>query len=553
MTKKGKIFISILLCVVLLATVFALVGCEKPVNEQMSLYEIKKYGSDYAVSSLTPEIFSVKDNKVTAIAVGEGKLLVNCLKENTQKEVNVTVKAEYPYGMQIKNYNNDKIENFIDNKFAFIVTAEDGVVIKDNEITLAKNQGIYSYGEHKISVTKDNNTRTFAVNILPPTKTDGKTYDIIATYATLPTLYAGLNLVANDNEKFIWFGRSGTLSEDILKSNSNITLSKHIGDSTKLAIDVVNEIKNYCYKVMSKDANAKFRLYVDDFRHWIEISTFAEMGLQDDRYEVYYCSDGTYTYTKAYSYRNGPYSIFENVIESRNDMIKSANSNAYANDLNDSYLNNGAYTQMDFYDDFILVGAQKDNIYYWAQYPEYCTSTDEKIQGIFYEAIDKKLPELMYKSLTEKQKKYFLSLINFDKETFDKEYFNAENDKPYLIVTGTNPYTTNTYRYIEIVSQKYGQQYNIVFKPHPSAIPVGEDLAKLDMLGVKVLPGKLPMEALLWVYPDYKVGGYNSSLYMSAPQGNTLFFFAENKDALSSPLKELYNALFSNAEFITLT
>lgn len=547
MTKKGKIFISILLCAVLLATVFALVGCEKPVNEQMSLYEIKNYGSDYAVSSLTPDIFSVKDNKVTALAVGEGKLLVNCLKDNTQKEVNVTVKAEYPYGMQIKNYNNDKIDNFIDNKFAFTVTAEDGVLIKDNEVTLAKNQGVYSYGEHQISLTKDDFTRTFSVNILPPTKNEGKTYDIIATNVTLPTLYAGLNLASSDNESFVWFGRAGTLSEDALKSNTKITLSKYIGDANKLMVNVVEEIKEYCYNAMKKDSNAKFRLYIDDLRYWIEMMSLAEMGLQDDRYEVYYISDGTLSYVMNYSYTDGTIDDYNNAVKSRETMMDKVRSNAYASDITNSYIDENLYK------DFIIVGAHRDNIYYWAQYPEYITAKDSRVQEIFYESIDKKLPELMYKSLTEAQKKYFLSLINFDKEAFDAEYFNADNEKPYLIVTGTNPYNEETYRYIEIVSQKYGTEYNIVFKPHPSAIPQGEDLAKLDALNIKVLPGRLPMEALLWVYPEYKVGGYNSSLYMSAPKGNTLFFFTEGKETLISPLKELYDALFSNAEFITLT
>lgn len=549
MTKKVKIFISIMLCAVLLATVFAFVGCEKPVNEQMSLYEIKSYGSDYVVSSLTPEIFSVKDNKVTAIAVGEGKLLVNCLTDNSQKEVDVTVKSEYPYGMQIKNYNNDKITNFIDNNFAFTVTAEEGVVIKDNEVTIAQNQGVYSYGEHQVSLTKDDITRTFSVNILPPSKNEGKTYDIIATYVTLPILYSGLHLAGSENETYVWFGRDNTLSEDVLRSNTKVTLSEYFGDPDKMFVEVSEEIKEYCYNVMKKDSNAKFRLYIDDLLHFIEITSLAEMGLQDDRYEVYYCSDGTLSYVKEYSYKNGSISDFNKVEESREAMMEKVRSNYYVNDVKNDYF----YSNMNKYEDYIIVGAHRDNIYYWAQYPEYFTAKDSQVQEIFYESIDKKLPELMYNSLTETQKKYFLSLINFDKEAFDAEYFNADNEKPYLIVTGTNPYSDETYRYIEIVSQKYGAEYNIVFKPHPVAIPQGDDLAKLDALNIKVLPGRLPMESLLWVYPEYKVGGYNSSLYMSAPKGNTLFFFTEGKDDLISPLKELYDALFSNAEFITLT
>lgn len=137
-----------------------------------------------------------------------------------------------------------------------------------------------------------------------------------------------------------------------------------------------------------------------------------------------------------------------------------------------------------------------------------------------------------------------------DKASFDETYFNEGNGKEYLVITGTNPYGAGTKDLIRKVVQKYGAEYNLLFKPHPNAIPQGEDAQELANLGVKVLPGRLPMEALLWVYPECKTGGYNSSLYMSAPKGNTLFFFANSVNDLISPIKELYDSLFYNAEFI---
>lgn len=110
---------------------------------------------------------------------------------------------------------------------------------------------------------QDEESRSFAITVLPPTQ-DGARYDIIATYATLPTLYAGLNLSASQNEKFIWFGRGGTLSVEVLEADSKNVISEYIGDSSKLALNVANEIKSFCYDALQKDENAKFRLYVDD-------------------------------------------------------------------------------------------------------------------------------------------------------------------------------------------------------------------------------------------------------------------------------------------------
>ena len=58
------------------------------------------------------------------------------------------------------------------------------------------------------------------------------------------------------------------------------------------------------------------------------------------------------------------------------------------------------------------------------------------------------------------------------------------------------------------------------------------------------------MEAISYIYPNLKLGGFASSLYMSVDEGKTLFFFARNKELLVDPLNILYDDLFSNAEFI---
>ena len=103
------------------------------------------------------------------------------------------------------------------------------------------------------------------------------------------------------------------------------------------------------------------------------------------------------------------------------------------------------------------------------------------------------------------------------------------------------------------VKANYGNRYNIFFKPHPNQMPTGEYLSYItDMLGFQVLPATLPMESLLWVYPELKIGGYSSSLYMSTATGQTLFFLnTEDQNGLSVPLPILYNqGHFSGVEFI---
>ena len=99
------------------------------------------------------------------------------------------------------------------------------------------------------------------------------------------------------------------------------------------------------------------------------------------------------------------------------------------------------------------------------------------------------------------------------------------------------------------VNNDYKDEYEILYKPHPSALPDEEATEFLESLGIKILPGTIPMEAIMFIYPNIKLGGFASSLYMSAEKGQTEFFFANNSNELVKPLNILYDSLFSNAKF----
>ena len=80
-------------------------------------------------------------------------------------------------------------------------------------------------------------------------------------------------------------------------------------------------------------------------------------------------------------------------------------------------------------------------------------------------------------------------------------------------------------------------------------MPTEEQEKYLNDLGIKVLPGKLPMEAICFIYPSLKLGGFDSSLYLSTDEGKTLFFFAKNQTELWNPLDLLCDTLFANVKF----
>ena len=107
----------------------------------------------------------------------------------------------------------------------------------------------------------------------------------------------------------------------------------------------------------------------------------------------------------------------------------------------------------------------------------------------------------------------------------------------------------NFERLIKQVYEIYNEDYIILYKPHPSALPDESQEQFLNGLEIKVLPGTIPMEAISFIYPNLKLGGFDSSLYMSADAGKTEFFFVPNKEELVPPLNQLYDDLFSDSEF----
>lgn len=204
-----------------------------------------------------------------------------------------------------------------------------------------------------------------------------------------------------------------------------------------------------------------------------------------------------------------------------------------------------------------IMAAQRPNTELWCAYPETLDSADSRVQAEIDKAhMPKMEPDVMYEALSNEQKNEFLKIVNFDKDEFDKNYFDKDGD--YLIVTGTNPFSGSfTDEAFADILNRIGNEYsdyNILYKPHPSAVTPPSDFVKVNEWlienNVKILPGRLPMEVISWVYSDVAMGGFDSSLFMSVPQGNTKFFIAESADSLSVLTKQLYNdGVFGTPEF----
>ncbi len=380
---------------------------------------------------------------------------------------------------------------------------------------------------------------------------------IYSVNGTLPTLYAGLNMVQDTRPSYVYFERSGTLDID--------NLPEHVlGAVTDSSYDNITYIKDKIKELHTVNPNTKFHLFCDDLRIQFELEYFIAQGISN--YEVTLLSDGTGTYT----YALGTNTVSENANFSGEDG--EANFKAWQNFYDDlvEKAENGEDIESTLNPDKIgnpmriapaaIYAAKSEKIDYWMQYPELIidSSTSAYVNQQYDDAdLSAVHPFELYSELSEEEKAKFLEMVYFVKDDFDALL--DESDKPNMVITGTSYTGSGDFEgYINEVLAKFGDEYDYFYKAHPAYPPVsGHEIMDADFLtesGIGRLPDRMPMEVLMWAYPDLKIGGYNSSLYMSADTDNVLFFLGVTDGTkLVSPLDKLAaQGKFDKATYIVV-
>ena len=379
--------------------------------------------------------------------------------------------------------------------------------------------------------------------------------------ATLPVLYCALDIVSNNYKSMLTFTRADTLNIDELDDDRFMYKINGASNAN------LREAWRMTARIAYEDEYSYFRLFMTDVYSQSEIMSMMRYKIPSSRYEVKLVSDGGYTYGSAFApYRAAnTYSawlankkIYDAVIDKalRNefkiidsdsgDACIEYNGKQYGTDIADHSL-----SQMG------IMAAQRDNVELWCNYPETLVSADPLVQAEVEKAhMPKMSPAQMYSKLTDAQKEKFLKLCNFDKDEFDKQYFSEEGK--YLIITGTNGFTgsLSDAQFADVLTRIIADysDYNILYKPHPKALEPTASMPKTATVlannNIKLLPGRLPMEVISWVYGDVALGGFDSSLYMAVPQGNTKFFICSGQDALTEISKQLYSdGAFGSPDF----
>lgn len=422
-------------------------------------------------------------------------------------------------------------------------------------------------------------------------QTEPVTCDFYLTMGTMPTLYATLNAYANQNPNtYMWFTRGNTISKEYSADYIHYFDTLQATDNSDSQVDFLL-IREKVRDILALNPNVKFRLWCDDLRVQFIPDIFVAAGVDFADLEVTLLSDGT-----------GTYNVFSNITEP-----KYTGQAAQWQQILQDYTDHRADHTYTKYTDTVAGNLQDlafyvstfDNVQYWIQNPEYLVNT---LSPSFNQAreqmnIVKKSPEVMYQGLdaatrAEYQKVVLANaLVGSDTlHSLDDavNYFNEQlsgRDKELVLILGTKyddltsnqtyvdqtlAYYTPTVKADDATKAVYkGHEYAVVdnkikvgdktlpvgecavylfFKGHP-AYPANAELsAYFAEKGIVVLPHRTPVEVLFWMY-DVKVGGFQSTSFLSTTAGQTEFFYEAPTQSALLLMKEA--GFFDNAVIFT--
>lgn len=397
-------------------------------------------------------------------------------------------------------------------------------------------------------------------------------YDFYITLGTMPTLYATLNAYTKKNPNtFMWFYRGNTISYDY--SAPYITYFDNQSKTNDNSVIDYSLIRQKVKDILEMDPEAKFHLYCDDLRVSFIPNIFVYAGVDFEDLQVTLLSDGTGTYSNFNKLTDSSYAaqakewtnILNTYKEGRNDP-----------DFEQLYKDDDQAMQLQYYAFYVSTFS---NVEYWIQSPEYLVTKSATVENAKKDMhIIGKNPADMYKALDDRTRSTYQkavlanALVGSDTlKTLDDaaKYFNdmlSGRDKETVLILGTNKKTLDENKfYIDETLKFYtptlsttdktkviykNKEYTIkegdtsvtidgkemkigelgvylFFKGHP-AHPADSTLQNyFKEHGITVLPHRTPVETLFWMYEDVKVGGYQSTSFLSCVKGQTEFFYED--------------------------
>lgn len=358
-------------------------------------------------------------------------------------------------------------------------------------------------------------------------------YAFSMTFGTMPSLYAGLYAVDREIPTYFFFERVQTFDQEGFPEH--VMLCPYLGEEKEESMR--DWMKNTIRNIDEKNPDAQFELYVDDLRAGpISHDFFAAQGIDMSRVKVIMLSDGTGTYNEFFN-NFGASGTGETYWKK---MVDEINSMSWSGD--DGYVETKALPEFETHWHWSYPLATRENYTYIMHDSGLLETSDpyvkERIKEMHCE--DRNVVDML-NGLSPDKQETFLSMIPYEKDVYVE--LMDESPKPNLIINGTSNDPENQRKYVGEVYEKYKDDYDVFFEPHPA------DESYLDyetaFPGLKNIP-KMSFEFVMMFIGDKidAIGGYPSTIYLTVPVEKVKFMFAAGPEAMPKPL----NLIFENAE-----
>ena len=393
-----------------------------------------------------------------------------------------------------------------------------------DELTFDFQAPYFGKYELKTTVTYDNKTYvdSFDLGVV------ADHYNFQHQNATMPVLLYTADLVASDRmyPSYARIERTNTYNWTKLPENV-FTYPDFIANAGffSTAPDKIGEWVGELYEM---NPDSTFTMNVTDNYVGFALAAFDIPNLPEENYTINIWTDGTgsYYWFDLYYKQASSLTYWTDRLNTLRASIRDGSAGASIN-----------YTWSPFYA-FAL--AQEENVNYYVTNKQGFVTTDPVLQAAIDANITQRTVSESFDTLIASGNiNEFEYLLNTRWGEGEDEamsyYFNSEKGK-YLLILGTStagevPTTTNKYytfdEYVDIIITNYGAEYEIFYKGHPRYPSDETRIAMFEEKNILELVNTIPVEILMYIYPEVYVGGYVGSSFLSSAKDQTIFWFGD--------------------------
>lgn len=382
-------------------------------------------------------------------------------------------------------------------------------------------------------------------------------YNMAFLNATKPVLmYTAEHLtVQSEFPTFIQIVRLKTFNWDKLPENT-FGFPEFIPNNG-LITDGIDALSKWIYELYLADTESTFELNIVDNYTGIAIVAFDRYHIPEENWNVNIWTDGAFTEYTLNSYTS------EAILNERISFIENYRKEAFnvpTETINYDYVNANVNKHA------LAYAVSLDNVHYYTDGLDGIIVTDQ----VVLDAIDakitvKSIPDLFTALKASGNIDDFEYLLKTKwgeaPEDSMSYYFDSPKGK-YVLILGTSPNgensnSSNKYftfdEYLQQVKTLFGTEYEVFYKGHPAYPSSTERKALFVDEGIIELEKTIPVEVLMYIYPNVYIGGYSGSSFYSSQDGQTLFFYGaesyvRGRETLANMMDD--TTIFDNTVFL---